>query len=88
MKSSMGKRRGPNSFKRNDAIRAIESARAAGVEPAMVEIVAKDGTIFRVYGDKACLKETAQGSATKAWDEAIIKSASDQKKGRGGGKEC
>jgi hypothetical protein len=50
----MGKR-GPNAFKRNDAIRAIESARTAGVEPAMVEVVVtKDGSvIYRVYGEDA-----------------------------------
>jgi len=47
----MGKR-GPNAFKRNDAIRAIESARSAGVEPAMFEVVvAKDGSVtFRIFG--------------------------------------
>ena len=48
----MGKR-GPGSFKKLDAQRAIERARAAGIEPAMVEIVSKDGVTIRVYGDKA-----------------------------------
>ena len=81
-------RRGSNSFKRNDAIRAIRSAKDAGMESSMIEIVAKDGTTFRVYGDKAACTETTQESATKAWDKAITKSASDQKKGRGGGKDA
>jgi hypothetical protein len=65
----MGKR-GLNSFKRLDVERAIRSARDGGIEPAMIEIVATDGTIFRVYGDNAALRETTQNTAgTKAWDE-------------------
>jgi hypothetical protein len=43
-----------------------------GIEPAMIEIVAKDGTVFRVYGDKAV---TTPGSAepgiSQEWQEAI-----------------
>jgi hypothetical protein len=48
-------RRGPNAFKRNDAVHAIESARDAGIAPAMVEVViAKDGSVtYRVYGEDA-----------------------------------
>lgn len=46
-------RRGSNAFKRNDAVRALQSARAAGLEPAMIEIITTDGTVFRVFGDKA-----------------------------------
>jgi integrase len=53
--------RGPSSFKRLDAERAIRSAREAGLEPAMIEIVTKDGTIFRVYGDNAALTEIDTG---------------------------
>jgi len=68
----MGKR-GPSSFKRLDVERAIRSAREAGLEPAMIEIVAKDGTIFRVYGDNAVLTETTQETGAKAWDEEIAK---------------
>jgi hypothetical protein len=67
----MGKR-GPSSFKKLDAERAIRSAREAGLEPAMIEIVAKDGTIFRVYGDDAALTET-QDAGAKAWNEEIAK---------------
>ena len=52
--SQMG-RRGSNAFKRNDAIRAIQSARDAGIEPSGLEvIVAPDGTTtFRVLGNNA-----------------------------------
>ena len=46
-------RRGGNLFKRNDGLRALKIARDGGIEPAMIEIVAMDGTIFRVYGDNA-----------------------------------
>jgi hypothetical protein len=69
----MGKR-GPSSFKRLDAERAIRSAREAGLEPAMIEIVAKDGTTFRVYGDKAVPNETtAEVMSSKEWDAEIAK---------------
>ena len=46
-------RRGSNSFKRNDAIRAIRSAKDAGMEPSMMEVaIAKDGSVaYRVYGE-------------------------------------
>ena len=67
-------RRGSNLFKRNDALRAIRSARDGGIEPAMIQIVAKDGTIYRVYGENAALTETTDDTAgTKAWDEEIAK---------------
>lgn len=47
-------RRGSNAFRRNDAIRAVESARAAGLDPGMLEItVNSDGShVFRVYADR------------------------------------
>ena len=61
--------RGLNLFKRNDGLRALRIARDGGIEPAMMEIVAKDGTIFRVYGENAGTPE--QGA--KAWAEAISK---------------
>ena len=64
----MGKR-GPGSFKTLDVQRAIRSARDGGIEPAMIEIVARDGTIFRVYGDNAGLAETMLDAGAKAWDD-------------------
>jgi hypothetical protein len=47
--------RGSNSFKRNDAIRAIRSAKDAGMSPSMMEVVvAADGSVtYRVYGEDA-----------------------------------
>ena len=53
-------------FKHNDGVRAfLKIARDGGIEPAMIEIVARDGTIFRVYGDG--LHETTADTA--AWDQ-------------------
>jgi hypothetical protein len=67
-------RRGGNLFKRNDGLRALKIARDGGIEPAMIEIVAKDGTVFRIYGDKAALTETTEDTAgKKAWDAEIEK---------------
>jgi hypothetical protein len=58
----------------DDGLRALKIARDGGIEPAMIEIVAKDGTIFRVYGENAALTETTQDTAgAKAWDAAIAK---------------
>jgi hypothetical protein len=69
----MGKR-GPNAFKRNDAIRAIESARDAGIEPSMVEVVVtNDGSvIYRVYGEAPTPASAEQG-ASKEWTAEIAK---------------
>ena len=70
----MGKR-SENAFKRNDAIRALQSARDGGLEPAMMEVVlGPDGTTtFRVYGDKATTDTTQGAPGAKAWDEEIAK---------------
>jgi hypothetical protein len=65
----MGKR-GENAFRRNDAIRALQSARDGGLEPAMIEIITKDGTTFRIYGDKAAT-DTTQADAE--WSKEIAK---------------
>jgi hypothetical protein len=53
----MGKR-GPSSFKRLDALRAIKSAREAGITPTVVEIETKDGAIIRIYGDNTATETT------------------------------
>jgi hypothetical protein len=70
-------RRGSNSFRRNDGIRAMRIARDGGMEPGMLEVVvAPDGVVtFRVYGDKAAPMPTpADTAAGKAgWDEEIEK---------------
>jgi hypothetical protein len=65
-------RRGGNLFKRNDGLRALKIARDGGIEPAMIEIVAMDGTIFRVYGDNAAPTDSTCTGA-KVWDEEIAK---------------
>jgi hypothetical protein len=79
--SAMGKR-GDNTFKRNDAIRALQSARDGGLEPAMIEIVAKDGTTFRVYGDKAVTDTTQDSAGAKAWSAEIAKLKATPKGGK------
>lgn len=70
----MGKR-GENAFKRNDAIRALQSARDGGLVPAMMEVIlGPDGTTtFRIYGDKATTETTQGAAGTKAWDAEIEK---------------
>jgi hypothetical protein len=62
-------RRGNNLFKRNDGLRALRIARDGGIDPAMMEIVAKDGTTFRIYGENSGAPE----AGAKAWDEATAK---------------
>jgi hypothetical protein len=61
-------KRGPASFKKLDALRAIKSAREAGITPTMVEIETKDGAIIRVFG--ATPQEVV---SAKEWDEEIAK---------------
>jgi hypothetical protein len=75
-------RRGINSFKRNDAKRAIQSARDAGIEPSGLDvIVAPDGTTtFRVYGDKAAAKDTREVMSAKEWDAEIEKLKTTKKR--------
>jgi hypothetical protein len=63
-------RRGNNLFKRNDGLRALRIARDGGIEPAMIEIVAKDGTVYRIYGENSAMaKQTSQDS--NSWDEGL-----------------
>jgi hypothetical protein len=83
----MGKR-GPSSFKKLDALRAIKSAREAGLEPAMVEIETKDGVTIRVYGPKTAPATSAEVMSSKEWDEAIARErAAAKAKGSKGGDE-
>jgi hypothetical protein len=82
----MGGRRTEANFRKTDAARAIESAKAAGLEPSMVEVVlgADGSTTFRVYGDKAGVTATPDASGAKQWAAEIerLKTATP----RGGGK--
>jgi hypothetical protein len=66
-------RRGSNLFKRNDGLRALKIARDGGLAPGMLEIVAKDGTIFRVYGDKAVTESNREVMNAAEWDAEIAK---------------
>jgi hypothetical protein len=77
----MGKR-GENLFRKNDGLRALAIARDGGMTPAMIEIVAKDGTVFRVYGDNVAPATGPDTAAVKAWDEAIAELKATPK-GRG-----
>jgi hypothetical protein len=63
-------RRGVNAFRKNDAVRAIRSARDAGVEVAGLDvIVGADGSItFRVYGREAMPTPTAEVMSAREWD--------------------
>ena len=74
---SMG-RRGSNSFKRNDGLRALRIARDGGLEPSAMEIVVgTDGAVtFRVFGEKAAgLMPMAPQTAAEAreWQDEIAK---------------
>jgi len=80
-------RRGSNSFKRNDAIRALRSALDGGLEPSALEIVVNpDGAVvFRVLGEKAAAlmgvaPETAAGA--REWQDEIDKLKTKKTKGR------
>ena len=63
-------KRGSNSFKRNDGLRALKVAKDGGMEPGALEIVVNpDGAVvFRVFGEKAAglmevAPETVAGAA-------------------------
>ena len=71
-RTHMGKR-GENTFKRNDGLRALKIAVDGGITPGVLEIVAKDGTIFRVYGDNVAAPKESDIAAAKAWNAEIAK---------------
>ena len=81
-------RRGSNSFRRNDGLRALRIAKDAGLDPAGLEVVIKpDGAVvFRVLTEKASLMgvapETAAGA--KEWQNEIekLKAKTPKAKGR------
>src|SRR5262249_715912 len=74
--------RSENLFKRNDVMRAIKSARDAGVPVAGVEISCKDGTTIRVFGEK--LAQMADNST--GWDDAIAELEKQKVKPKAKGK--
>lgn len=82
-------RRGSNSFRRNDGIRALRIAKDGGMEPNMLEVVVgNDGAVtFRVYGERAAgLMTVAPGTAADAreWQAEIdaLKGKAPKAKGR------
>jgi hypothetical protein len=71
-------RRGSNSFRRNDGLRALRVARDGGMEPSALEIiVGTDGAVtFRVYGERAAALmplAPATADAAKEWQDEIAK---------------
>jgi hypothetical protein len=69
-------RRGSNSFKRNDGLRALRIAKDAGLDPAGLEVVIKpDGAVvFRVLTERGASllgvsPETAAGA--REWQDEI-----------------
>jgi hypothetical protein len=71
-------RRSENLFRRNDVMRAIKSAKDAGLPVAGVEITCKDGTVIKVLGDNAAQMQAARSdaAAAKKWEDAteVLKS--------------
>jgi hypothetical protein len=86
----MGKR-GTNAFRRNDAIRALESARDGGLDPAMMEVIVDpNGTVaYRVYADRVVppAAEPIMRSA-KEWDAEIAKLKEAKTPPKGGSGQC
>jgi hypothetical protein len=79
----MGKR-GDNAFKRNDAIRALQSARDGGLEPAAMEVVlSADGAVtFRIFGSESAALKGTDTAGAKAWDAEIAKLKATAKGGK------
>ena len=82
-------RRGANSFRRNDGLRALRIARDGGLEPSALEVVIKpDGAVvFRVLTQQAAslmgvAPETAAGA--REWQDEIdkLKGKAPKAKGR------
>jgi hypothetical protein len=81
-------RRGANSFRRNDGLRALRIAKDAGLEPSALEIVVgADGAVtFRILGEKAAgLMGVAPGDAAEAreWADEIAKLKGKAPKAKG-----
>ena len=82
-------RRGSNSFRRNDGLRALRIAKESGLDPHGLEVViGKDGTVtFRVFDAKAVtLMGVAPETASEAreWQDEIakLKAKAPRTKGR------
>jgi len=81
-------RRGSNSFRRNDGLRALRIARDSGMEPSALEVVVNPdkSVVFRVYGAQAAGLMTVaptDAAAAREWQDEIAKlKAKAPKKGR------
>jgi hypothetical protein len=73
-------RRSENLFKRNDVMRAIKSARDAGLPVAGVEIKCKDGTVIKVLGNAENGVLIEDAAAAKQWEDATKAIATRTKK--------
>jgi hypothetical protein len=68
-------RRGSNAFKKNDAVRALQSARDGGLNPTGMEVaIATDGSVvFRIFTDQAMQPATKEVMSAKELDDEIAK---------------
>jgi hypothetical protein len=84
--ADMGGKRTEANFRRNDAIRVIQSAKAAGIEVGGLEVVLhSDGSVtFRVLtGNAGATATTPDSTGTKVWDAEIAKLRAATPKGGG-----
>ena len=70
--------------KRNDAIRALQSCRDGGLEPAAMEVVlGPDGGItFRIFGSESAALKGTDTAGAKAWNAEIAKLKATSKGGK------
>jgi hypothetical protein len=68
-------RRGTNAFRKNDAIRALQSARDGGLDPTGMEVaIAPDGGVtFRVFTDRTMQSPSKEVMSAAEWDSEIEK---------------
>ena len=80
-------RRGSNAFKRNDAVRALQSARDGGLNPTGMEVaIAPDGSVaFRIFTDRTMQPATKEVMTAAEWDLEIarLKAAPPKKERQG-----
>jgi len=78
-------KRAANAFKHNDAVRALQSARDGGLEPAAMEVVlGPDGSVtFRVFGSESATLKGTDAAGVKAWNVEIAKLKATTPKGGG-----
>jgi hypothetical protein len=65
--------RGRNNYKMQDGVRALRTARSGGMNPGMLEIETKDGTIFRVFDVHAASANNEARDASDVAGDRIAK---------------